>query len=81
MNTINPVDKFRNDFFEKLIKEEKEKEKAVIAAQKRCNHTFDILARPDTNGYQQRSCSKCGFSTTKSTRVWDATKYGQCVIA
>ena len=77
---INPVDKFRNDFFESLIKEEKEKEKALIMAQKRCNHSFNIEGHPQ-NGYQERSCSKCGHSVIKSTKVWDATKYGQCTIA
>ena len=34
------VDKFRNDFFEKIINEEKEKEKNIKLEQKKCNHHY-----------------------------------------
>ena len=47
------VDKFRNDFFEKIIKEEKEKEKELRFIQKRCFHIYK-------NINQERSCIKCG---------------------
>lgn len=47
------VDKFRNDFFEKIIKEEKEKEKELRFIQKRCFHIYK-------NINQEKSCIKCG---------------------
>jgi hypothetical protein len=78
---INPVDKFRNDFFEKLIKEEKEKEKAILMAQKQCFHKYNIMGLVNTNGYQERTCSKCGHSAVKSVRVWEGSKNGECVIS
>jgi hypothetical protein len=77
---INPVDKFRNDFFEKIIKEEKEKEKALILAQKNCFHSYNLMGNITRNGYQERTCSKCEHSTIKSIRVWEGSKNGQCII-
>jgi hypothetical protein len=35
---VNEIDKFRNDFFEKLIKEEKAKEAALMRQQAYCIH-------------------------------------------
>ena len=78
---INPVDKFRNDFFEKLIKEEKEKEQAKIMAQKHCFHNYNVMGIVNQSGYQERSCSKCGHSAIKSIRVWNGSKNGECVIS
>jgi len=73
------VDKFRNDFFEKVIKQEKEREKALQFAQKQCFHTY-ITENVYANGYEQRTCSKCAHSTIKHIRVWNA-KNGQCTIS
>ncbi len=78
---INEVDKFRNDFFDKLIKEEKEKEHAKLMAQKHCFHKYNIIGLINQNGYQQRTCSKCGHSALKSIRVWEGSKNGECIIA
>ena len=78
---INPVDQFRNEFFDKLIKEEKEKEKAKQIAQKNCFHNYNIMGRVNTNGYQERTCCKCGHSAVKSIRIWEGTKNGNCIIA
>jgi hypothetical protein len=78
---INPVDQFRNDFFEKLIKEEKAKEQAKLMAQKQCFHKYNIMGLVNANGYQERSCSKCGHSALKSVRVWEGSKNGECVIS
>lgn len=78
---INPVDEFRNAFFEKLIKEEKEKERAQQLAQKNCFHNYNIMGIPSQTGYQERTCSKCGHSALKSIRIWEGTKNGNCVIA
>jgi hypothetical protein len=78
---INPVDEFRNKFFEALIKEEQEKEKAIALAQKKCFHNYDIINYTNQNGYQERTCSKCNHTAIKSIRVWSATKTGNCTIA
>ncbi len=78
---INQVDKFRNDFFEKLIKEEKEKEKAIMLAQKQCFHKYNLMDNINRNGYQERTCSKCGHSALKSIKVWEGSKNGECIIA
>lgn len=78
---INPVDKFRNEFFEKIIKEEKEKEKALEIAQKTCFHNYNIMGITNQNGYQERTCSKCSHSAIKSVRVWEGSKNGNCTIA
>ncbi len=76
----NEIDEFRNNFFEKVIKEEQEKIKATELAQKNCFHNYDCLGRPSHNGYQNRICSKCGHSATKSIQVWEGTKHGNCVV-
>jgi hypothetical protein len=78
---INPVDKFRDDFFDKLIREEREKENARIMNQKKCFHTYNLMGILNTSGYQERTCSKCGHSVIKSIRVWEGTKNGNCIIA
>lgn len=77
---VNEIDKFRNDFFDKLIKEEKEKEATILRQQSNCVHKYDRLGHP-SNGYQLRTCSKCGHSAVKSVRVWQGTENGTCVIS
>ena len=57
------VDKFRSDFFEKLIKEEIEKEKALQLAQKKCFHKYEITGI-NLNKYHV-TCSKCGHLSFK----------------
>lgn len=78
---INEIDKFRNDFFEKVIKEEKEKVRVRELAQKNCFHNYNIMALANANGYQERQCCKCGHSAVKSVRIWEGTKNGSCIIA
>lgn len=78
---INPVDKFRNDFFDNLIKEEREKERIKMIKQKKCSHIYNVMGILNNSGYQERTCSKCGHSDIKSVRVWEATKNGNCIIA
>ena len=77
----NEVDEFRKNFFEKLIKEEKEKERAKIMAQKQCFHNYNLMGLVNENGYQERTCSKCGHSALKSVRVWEGSKNGECIIS
>jgi len=76
---VNEIDKFRNDFFDKLIKEEREKEAALERKQANCLHKYDGHGRPDANGYQSRRCSKCGHTAIKSVKVWRGTE--NCVIS
>lgn len=78
---INEIDKFRNDFFEKLIKEENEKVRIRISSQKNCYHKYNIIGFTNLNGYQERTCSKCDHTTIKSIRIWEGTKNGNCIIA
>lgn len=74
------VDKFRKDFFDKMIKEEQEKEHALKILQQNCFHKYNIFGM-NHNGYQERTCSKCAHSAFKNIKVWEGTKNGQCIIA
>ena len=76
---IDPLEKFRNDFFDKLIKEEKAKQNAIMLAQKNCFHKYDLQGDMTSNGYQERTCSKCGHTAFKSVRIWEGTK--NCIIS
>ena len=83
---INEIDKFRNDFFDKVIKDAKEKENAKKLAQKNCFHKYTItgpVAAVAPSGYQERICSKCEHSAIKSIRVWQGSSNGrsECIIA
>ena len=78
---VNEIDKFRNDFFDKLIKEERQKEAELMRQQANCLHKYDKLGRPNANGYQLRTCSKCGHHAIKSARVWRGTENGSCIIS
>lgn len=78
---INPVDKFRNDFFDKLIKKEKDREQAKRIAQKHCFHNYNIMGIINPNGYQERTCSKCGHMAIKSVKVWQGSKNNNCIIS
>jgi hypothetical protein len=76
----NEVDEFRNNFFNNLIKDEKEKERALKLAQANCFHNYNIMSLVNEGGYQTRTCSKCGHSALKNIRVWEGTKNGNCSI-
>ena len=78
---VNEIDKFRNDFFDKVIKDAKEKEQIKKLAQKNCYHKYIITDSITATGYQERTCSKCGHSAIKSVRVWEGSKNGECIIA
>jgi hypothetical protein len=78
---INEVDKFRKDYFEKLIKAEKDKEKEIVLAQKNCFHYYNLMGIVTGNGYQQRTCSKCGHTDIKSIRTWESMSNKNCVIS
>ena len=80
----NQIDKFRNDFFEMVVKQEKEKEAAQKLLQSQCFHLYDIIVNTYSQGtkvYQERMCSKCQHSDVRSITVWEGTKRGQCIIS
>jgi len=80
---VNEVDKFRADFFEKVIKEEKENKQALQLAQSRCFHQYDTILAHYQSGkdmYQERMCSKCNHADIRSVKVWEGTKLGKCAI-
>jgi len=77
---VNEVDKFRQDFFDKLIKEEKQKERELKLKQANCFHNYNIMGLVSDRGYQHRTCSKCGHYAIKSVQVWEGTKNG-CIIS
>ena len=79
---INEIDKFRADFFDKVIKDAKEKENAKKLAQKNCFHKYTITGPISQSGYQERTCSKCEHSAIKSVRVWQGINgRSECIIA
>jgi hypothetical protein len=76
---MNPVDQFRAAFFDKVIQEEKKQEEERRQAQAKCFHKYDMIEQTFANGYQQRSCSKCGHGAVRKITVWEGTK--GCVIS
>ncbi len=77
----NEIDKFRNNFFDKVIKEEQEKSASIERQQANCLHKYDKRGRPTKDGYQSRICSKCDHHAIKSLRVWRGTENGSCIIS
>lgn len=75
----NEIDDFRQQFFEKVIADEKQKEKEEKRIQAACFHLFNMHGPLMQNGYQERTCSKCGLTAIKRIQVWEGTK--GCVIA
>lgn len=79
----NEIDKFRQDFFNKVIADEKEKERVLKEKQRKCFHTYNIMGLIGPNGYQERTCSKCEHSDVKSIRIWNNTRLSgssDCII-
>lgn len=64
---MNPVDHFRQQFYETLVAEEKEKEKAQKHKERNCFHRYDIQHPSLLNGYNEWECSKCGLTTLRRT--------------
>jgi hypothetical protein len=67
MNTSDPIDQFRQAFFDKVIKQEKEAVATLKRKQLNCWHKYmmygDATALP--HGYIVLTCSKCGHSSTR----------------
>ena len=76
---MNPVDEFRNAFFQKVIDQEKEREREEKEIQSKCFHLYNIIDETFSNTHQQRTCSKCGHSLIKRIEVWEGSK--RCIIA
>jgi hypothetical protein len=63
---LDRIDKIRNNFFDKLKKEEEEKQREICIRQSLCLHTFITWSRPSADGkYQRFRCTKCDYRCTK----------------
>ena len=76
---MNPIDEFRSAFFQKVIDQEKEQDRAEKEMQSKCFHLYNIIDDTFSNTHQQRTCSKCGHSLIKRIQVWEGSK--RCIIA
>ena len=76
---MNPVDEFRSNFFNNLVKEEKQKECAQKIAQRNCFHKYRPVDKM-VNGFQEVSCSKCGHTTNKLIKLAASHDKG-CIIS
>lgn len=74
---MNDIDKFRNDFFDKILQQERENERILQEKQATCFHLYNIIDITLPNGYQKRTCSKCNHSDVKNIKVWMGHK---CLI-
>lgn len=62
---MNPVDQFRQAFYDKLVVEEKEKEKEQKIKERNCFHRYDMNRPSLVHGYNEWECSKCGQMTLR----------------
>ena len=70
----NEIDDFRQQFFQIVIAVEEQRQKEERKKQAACFHLFNIMGPIAANGYQERTCSKCGLSAIKRLQVWEGTK-------
>ena len=77
---VNEVDKFRKEFFEKMIKEEKERERKTKQRQSNCFHKYDLIGVVNEQGYQEITCSKCGHSSLRKETAVNAEGKNSCII-
>lgn len=75
----NEIDDFRQQFFEKVIADQQQKDKEEKRKQAECFHLFNMIGLISPNGYQERTCSKCGLTAIKRVQVWEGTK--ACTIS
>jgi len=75
----NPVDEFRINFFDSLIKEETEKVQQLKLQQQNCFHHYSLVIDTYQGEYQLRACSKCGHTAVRRISVWEGSK--ACVIS
>lgn len=70
----NEIDEFRQQFFQNVIQVEEQRQKEERKKQAACFHLFNIVGPIAGNGYQERTCSKCGLAAIKRLQVWEGTK-------
>jgi hypothetical protein len=75
----NEIDDFRQRFFQNVIDTETQRQKEEQRKQAACFHLFNVLGPIAANGYQERTCSKCGLAAIKRLQVWEGTKV--CAIS
>jgi len=65
----NEIDRFRNEYFEKIIEEEKTKEREQLLKERNCLHLYNIEVSPAKDlyidGYVRLQCSKCNRTTVR----------------
>lgn len=76
---IDPIDQFRSNFYDQLIKEETKKANDEKLKQANCYHQYTIIDQEFQEAYQQRTCAKCGHSAVKRIQVWEGSK--RCIIS
>lgn len=69
----NEIDRFRTQYFEQLIEEEKAKEREQLLREQNCFHLYTIEVPPYKDlfidGYVRFQCSKCGRTTLRRTNT------------
>jgi hypothetical protein len=75
---MDEIDKFRENFFDKVIEAEKRKAQEEKRKQATCFHKYEQVEQNTQSEYQYRVCSKCGHSALKRVNVWEGTK--RCII-
>ena len=65
----NQIDKFRKDFFDKIIQEDIENQTKIKEKQRQCFHKYNIIEF-ERGEYQQRICSKCDKREFKRKKIW-----------
>jgi hypothetical protein len=76
---IDPIDRFRADFYDNLIQEETKMANDEKLKQTTCYHQYSIMEPIYQQTYQQRTCAKCGHSAVKRVTVWEGSKH--CIIS
>lgn len=70
---MNEIDRFRTQYFEQLIEEEKVKEREQLLREQNCFHLYEMEVPPHKDfyidGYVRFQCSKCGRTTLRRTNT------------
>lgn len=70
---MNEIDRFRTQYFEQLIEEEKLKEQQQLLREQNCFHLYNIEVPPYkdlfVDGYIRMKCSKCDRTTLRRTNT------------
>lgn len=82
----NEIDRFRTQYFEQLIEEEKLKEREQLLREQNCFHLYNIEVAPHKDlfidGYVRFQCSKCERTTLRRTNTFKkrGSAWSACTI-